>query len=121
MNKPRRQHWVPRLYLRAFATPDTVGEEDPDVWLFHKDEGDPFRTSISNVAATSFLYSHRTTSGERDFDVEDRLSSLESSLAPLWRRLADEFVDLEDSIVRKGIGLFLATLFHRNPQRVDDH
>src|SRR6267142_7057744 len=121
MNNPKRQHWVPRLYLRSFATPDTVGADDPDVWLFHKDKGDPFRTSISNVAVELFLYSSRTANGERDFDVENRLRDLEGVIAPLWRRFAQEFVDLEDSVVRKGVGLFLATLFHRNPQRIDDH
>jgi hypothetical protein len=121
MSKPRRQHWVPRIYLRSFATPDTIGKENPDVWLFHKEAGDPFRTSISNVAAESFLYSPQTANGERDFGIEDQLANLESSIAPLWRRFANEFVDLKNPIVRKGLGLFLSTLFHRNPQRIDDH
>ena len=53
------------LYLRSFATPDTAGEKDPDVWLFHKNEGDPFRTSISNVAVEAFLYSPISATGER--------------------------------------------------------
>ncbi|HKO61190.1 MAG TPA: DUF4238 domain-containing protein [Pyrinomonadaceae bacterium] len=121
MSDPKRQHWVPRLYLRGFATPDTAGQEDPDVWLFHKEEGDPFRTSISNVAAGSFLYSSRSETGERDFTVEKRLGELENTIAPLWRKFANGFVSLEDPTLRKGIGLFISTLFHRNPQRIDDH
>lgn len=121
MTNPRRQHWVPRLYLREFATPDTVGQDNPDVWLFHKDEGDPFRTSISNVASSSFLYSTVSDSGERDFTVESKLSDLESTIAPIWKQLANDFISLEDSTIRKGVGLFVATLFHRNPQRIDDH
>ena len=32
MSDPKRQHWVPTLYLREFATPETDGEDDPDVW-----------------------------------------------------------------------------------------
>jgi len=121
VSNPKRQHWVPKLYLRGFATPDTAGKDDPDVWLFHKEDGDPFRTSISNVAAGSFLYSSRSETGERDFDVEKRLGELENTIAPLWRKFANGFVSLEDLTLRKGISLFISTLFHRNPQRIDDH
>src|SRR5260221_12342043 len=42
-------------------------------------------------------------------------------MAPLWRKFANGFVSLEDVTLRKGIGLFISTLFHRNPQRIDDH
>jgi hypothetical protein len=120
MNHARRQHWNPRLYLRSFATPDTAGKDDPDVWLFHKDEGDPFRTSISNVAVEIFLYSPKLENGQRNFKADSRLQTLESTIAPLWKELAEGRVELDDPVVRKGIGLFLATLFHRNPQRMDD-
>lgn len=120
MNRPRRQHWNPRLYLRSFATLDTAGNDDPDVWLFHKDEGDPFRTSISNVAVEIFLYSPRSGNGQRNFEADGKLQMLESTIAPLWKQLAEGRVELDDPVVRKGIGLFLATLFHRNPQRMDD-
>ncbi len=120
MNQARRQHWTPRLYLRSFATPDTAGRDDPDVWLFHKDDGDPFRTSISNVAVEIFLYSPKSQNGQRNFEADSKLQMLESTIAPLWKELAEDRVDLKDPVVRKGIGLFLATLFHRNPQRMDD-
>lgn len=121
MSDPKCQHWVPMLYLREFATPETGGEEDPDVWLFHKDEGDPFKTSISNVAVQSFLYSVVSEANARDFTAESKLRDLENAIGPLWKRFAREFVNLNDTTVRKGIGLFVATLFHRNPQRIDDH
>lgn len=120
VNNPRRQHWVSRFYLRWFATPDTTGKEDPDVWLFHKEQGDPFRTSITNVAVETFLYSPQTGEAKRDFETEHKLEKLESVIAPLWKKFATNYVDLKDSTVRKGIGLFLATLFHRNPLRMDD-
>jgi hypothetical protein len=98
-----------------------VGKHDPDVWLFHKDEGDPFRTSISNVAVQSLLYSTVSEANARDFTAENKLRDLENAIGPLWKRFANEFVNLDDTIVRKGIGLFVATLFHRNPQRINDH
>lgn len=121
MSDPKRQHWVPMLYLREFATPETAGKDDPDVWLFHKDEGDPFKTSISNVAVQSFLYSTVSEANVRDFAAENKLCDLENVIGPLWKRFAQEFVNLDDTIIRKGIGLFVATLFHRNPQRINDH
>jgi hypothetical protein len=121
MSDPKRQHWVPMLYLREFATPETDGENDPDVWLFHKDDGDPFKTSISNVAVQSFFYSTLSEAAGRDFNAEHKLRDLENAVGPVWKRFAKQFVDLDDTVVRKGIGLFIATLFHRNPQRIDDH
>src|SRR5260370_22801288 len=101
MSDPKRQHWVPKFYLRGFATPDTAGEEDPDVWLFPKEDGEPFRTSISNIAASSFLYSTISETGERDFTVEKILGDLETAIAPLWTKLATDFVSLDNPTVRK--------------------
>jgi Protein of unknown function (DUF4238) len=121
MTKPKRQHWVPRLYLSSFATPETADLEDPYIWCFHKEAGEPFCTSIKNVAAETYLYSPLGQDGARSWEMEDKLAGLESAISPLWRALADDFVDLGHETSRKGIALFVATLFLRNPQRLEDH
>lgn len=83
MNFPRRQHWVPRLYLRAFSELDPAGGHR--VWCIPKEDGDPFRTSIDNVAVQNWLYSPKDGAGIRSGEVEHLLSNLESAIAPLWR------------------------------------
>jgi hypothetical protein len=108
------------LYLRAFATPDTATDDDPQVWCFHKETGDPFKTSVVNVAVGQYLYSPIGDSGQRSFRLERKLSDLEDTVAPVWRDLTDGNVDFSHSPTRKILSLFIATLFLRNPQRVED-
>lgn len=51
MSKPKSQHWVPRFYLRYFATPETKETSEPRAWIFSKEEGPPALTSIRKVGA----------------------------------------------------------------------
>ena len=65
MKLPKQQHWVPRFYLRFFATPETAGGDEPQVWLLSKDEGDPILANVKKVAAQRYLYSPRDERGSR--------------------------------------------------------
>jgi len=119
MSAPKRQHWVPRFYLRQFAVqPSSSGKEQ--VWIFHRKHGsEPILTSIENIAVEKYLYSPPDGQGVRDFTMERRLADLESTMAILWPELANGFVDLGSSSVRKGIALFLAIQLLRHPTRRD--
>jgi hypothetical protein len=115
--KPKNQHWVPKFYLKSFATPDTRDAAEPKVWVFGKDSGDPTLTNLRNIAAKRYLYSPKRPGGSRDWTMEDRLASLETLLAPMWRDVANGFVDLnEHTSLRKAIALFVSTLHFRHPQ-----
>ena len=46
MSKPKRQHWVPRFYLRYFATPQTKETSEPGAWIFSKHGGAPALTRV---------------------------------------------------------------------------
>ena len=115
--KPKNQHWVPRFYLNYFATPESIDSKDPQVWFFFKrpEDGPPVCTNVRNVAARRHLYTPVITGGIRDWAIEVRLAKLESTLAPLWRDLATNFVDLGCESVRKGLSLFTAALMLRHP------
>lgn len=119
-SRPIKQHWTPRLYLRPFATPESAGRVDPLVWCFANgqrttDRDDPFPVSIANVAAERFLYTPIGPDGRRDYEVDDRLTALESTVAPVWSALASDGVDLADAPVRRILALFVATLWLRHP------
>lgn len=121
MNQPKSQHWVPRFYLRHFATQDTRGTDHPKVWIFSSEEGDGDETltSVRNVCAKRYLYSPRSDTRARSWDLERKLASIEDALAGLWPRLANESVDLGDLTVRRGVSLFVALMHLRNPQSLE--
>lgn len=117
MSIPKRQHWVPRFYLKYFATPDSQSGMER-VWIFNrKGEGEPTLTNITNIAAENHLYSPRREDGTRDPQIEKRLSEMESALATLWPRLANDFVDLGSEKVRRALSLFLSIQSLRHPER----
>jgi len=53
MNRAKNQHWVPRFYLRYFATPETRQTKEPKVWIFSKDEndGDESCPNVKNICS----------------------------------------------------------------------
>lgn len=117
MSRPKNQHWVPRFYLRHFATPETYSTDEPQVWIFSKDEkdGDEAVTNIKNICAKRFLYSPKDDVGQRNWELETKLEGLESLLSKRWGQLAEDFVDFSNSSIRKALSLFVATMYLRHP------
>lgn len=121
--KPRQDsnrkhlHWVPEFYLRYFATSNSRGTKRPQVWIFSKDasDGDEFPTNIRNVCGKRYLYALIEQDGSRNWELEDQLEMLEATLGQVWKELAEGFVSLDDSAIRKGVSLFVAVMHLRNP------
>lgn len=122
MSKPKNQHWVPQFYLRYFATPESHTSDEPKVWIFSKNEldGDEAITNIKNICAKRFLYSPKTKTGQRSWDLETKLEGLESLLSIVWEPLAEDFIDLGDSATRKALSLFIAVLHLRHPNSLKE-
>jgi len=84
MTLPKQQHWVPRFYLRFFATPETAGGDEPQVWLLSKDEGGPVLTNIKKVATQRYLYS-QTAHRDNAVSIQTHAQfSPSASSCPLW-------------------------------------
>jgi len=121
MNLPKQQHWVPRFYLRFFATPDTAEADDAQAWILSKDAGDPILTNIKNIAARRYLYSPKDEQGIRHSKTESKLADCEGLLKKIWPLLASDFVDLKgDESTRKALALFISLLHLRHPKRLED-
>jgi len=118
MTTPKRQHWVPRFYLRQFLVPDANPKLE-QVWVFNRKSGEPKLTGIKNIALENHLYSPKHPDGSRDPRLEMKLSDLEGTLAKLWPQLANGFVDLGSTVIRQSIALFLSVQFLRHPDRRD--
>ena len=54
--------------------------------------------------------------GQRDWSLDERLDSLESTLGMVWPALADDFVDLTNQRLRQAVALFTAVMYLRNPE-----
>jgi len=117
MNQPKRHHWVPQFYLRWFATPESANGSNPQVYIFHRDNGEPQLASTRNIAVKNYLYAplQDKEAKTRDFSLESDLAEFEGIMSRLWPTLANNFVDLGAPTFRKAIALFLATLFLRHP------
>lgn len=118
VNRPKSQHWVPRFYLRHFATPETREKDEAQIWMFSNLEGDGDErlTNIKNVCARRYLYSPLDDSGRRVWALEEKLSELEAHLASLWPVLASELLDFGQDDIRRLIALFVSVMHLRSPE-----
>jgi len=118
MNRPKHQHWVPKFYLRYFATPGTRNKKIAKAWVFskHEADGEECLKSVREICGINYLYTPKDEAGERVWHLENKLDKLEASLGLIWPDLADRFVDINDPALRKGLSLFVAVMHMRNPE-----
>lgn len=115
MTKPKRQHWVPRFYLKYFSTPDSKRNKEK-IWVIRPDnDKDPQKRSIREVTIQNYLYSVLSKDGKVDFHLENKLGLLEDDISRLWKELSSNIIDYSSSDVRQGIALFAAVQLLRNP------
>ena len=87
----RKQHWVPRFYLRPFA--DSSGQ----LHAYSRQKGSFFRTNCENLCSMRDLYEveHADATGDATDRfyaqnlIEVKLSELESRIAPLYDRFLE--------------------------------
>lgn len=120
MSKPKKQHWVPRFYLKEFSTDESHSKKESQVWIFSKNKGDPKIVNIKDVAAKRYLYSPKDENGDRSWKMEEELASLEGLISQIWPTFANGYLDLNNQSYRKIISLFLATLYWRHPKRLPE-
>jgi len=104
----KRQHYVPRLLLRAFTVDDKIR-------VFDLDEGKEFRTSTNNTAVESQFYDENIA--DFHLSTEDWLAKLEGDAAPVINRLIDNPANLLSLSVEEefSIARFLVALRFRTP------
>lgn len=106
--KVKRQHYVPQVFLRAFAVNEKVHVVDLD-------EGKEYRTSIANIAVESHFYNENIT--DIHLSTEDWLAQLEGDATSVVGKLLHDpdsimslSIDEEFSLTR-----FLVALRFRTP------
>ncbi len=81
---PRNQHFVPRCYLSEFTDPSTPAGQEPYVWVFDKDGKNSRKRAPKNIFSETHLYTFEFN-GEKDFTIEQSLSTIESKYAYVFR------------------------------------
>ncbi|MFM0496778.1 DUF4238 domain-containing protein [Paraburkholderia caledonica] len=71
---PKRQHYLPRMYLKGFASNGGVA-------VFDRWTGDMRRQTVENTAVEMHIYTFEDGQGRRRYEVEEMLSRVESGLS----------------------------------------
>lgn len=87
--KNKRQHYVPRSYLKAWCDPETPKSQTPYVWMFSKDGTDVRNKSPEKIFCETDFYTIQAEDGERDLTIESNLSRLEGEFANLRKNKLD--------------------------------
>lgn len=78
---PKRQHYLPRTYLKGFASNGGVA-------VFDRWTGDIRRQTVENTAVETHIYTFEDAEGRRRYEVEEMLSQVESGLSDAIPRFA---------------------------------
>ncbi|CAN0639934.1 DUF4238 domain-containing protein [Burkholderia cepacia] len=77
---PKRQHYLPRMYLKGFAS-------DGGVAVFDRQTGELRRQTIENTAVEKHIYTFEDDQGRRRFEIEEMLAQIESGLSDAIPRI----------------------------------
>ncbi|MCZ7977518.1 DUF4238 domain-containing protein [Agrobacterium salinitolerans] len=108
--RTKRQHVVPRFYLRHFTQPD--GE----LWTHDSVMGAARKTTPEKTAFETNIYTPVGEDGARVEVIEDALAKIESQAATIYPELL-AFRAL-DPVAKMDFAAFLATMFARSPAQL---
>ncbi|RVR05113.1 DUF4238 domain-containing protein [Sinorhizobium meliloti] len=108
--RTKRQHVIPRFYLRHFTQPD--GE----LWTHDCVTGSVRKTTPEKTAFETNIYTPVGEDGARIELIEDTLATIESQAASIYPDLL-AFRTL-DPVAKLDFAAFLATMFARSPAQL---
>jgi len=90
MSNPVNQHFVPACYLREFVDP-----KDGFLWIFSKDGKKIRRQKPEKTFRSNHLYTIKI-SGQKDYSIEQNLSSIEGQYAGIFKNKIKKKLPLLD-------------------------
>lgn len=76
--KNKKQHFVPKSYLKAWCDPDTPAGHEPYIWVFKRDSRVGESRAPVNIFWEADFYTQPGQDGERDLSLEDILNRIET-------------------------------------------
>jgi hypothetical protein len=118
MSNPKRQHWAPECYLKAWLDPGRAPADKPYLWRIDRETRAAEALSVDQVCVKTHLYTIRGSGGEKDYAIERALSELEG---PYERTVTEKVIPgapLEPRD-RANLIVFAAAMFARTPAQRD--
>lgn len=106
------QHYVPKCYLREFVDSNTPSGQEPYVWIFKKNDRKGKKKAPSNILKEIDLYTLHVKTGEKDYSIEETLSSLEGRYAEIFRTKIKYKLPLDEE-EHLFLCTFIATMLQR--------
>jgi hypothetical protein len=110
---PVRQHWVPKVYLRAFCAAPIEREQ---IHVRDLADGRNFFASIDRVAVKRHFYTLAPGSPSESYVVEEALGKIESDVGPILAALRAEARLPSAAEEMRVLAEFVATLHMRTRQ-----
>ena len=108
---PKRQHYLPRTYLRGFA-------QDGGVAVFDRHTGEIRRQTVDSTAVESHIYTYVDAEGRRRYDIEEMFSQIEAGLSNAIPRLLEAATYADEDI--QYLLSFIAFAELRTPGALED-
>ncbi|MGQ0800918.1 MAG: DUF4238 domain-containing protein [Pseudomarimonas sp.] len=107
---------MPKVYLKHFATRETVGKPHPKVWVWDvataRTRGGP--TRVDAICRRRLLHTPKLTDGTLDWSMEEDLGKSETLAGGIWPELLTSESPLSDPSVRSFLAHFIAMMHLRN-------
>lgn len=86
MAKYKKQHYIPKSYLKAWCDPNTPKNHTPYIWSFEKNSRTGKNKAPDNIFHETDLYTIWDEDGNRDLTIEHGFSGLEKQFSSIRRK-----------------------------------
>lgn len=118
MSKHKKQHYIPKCYLKAWCDQNCPPNQTPYIWVFEKESRKGRRKAPENIFHETDMYTLRDENGGRDLTIEHGLSQLEGMFTIIRNKKFNYSRDL-DSQEHFIICVFIAAMHSRTRSQLD--
>jgi hypothetical protein len=87
MVEKKKQHTIPKCYLKAWCDPRTPPGQSPYVWRISRDGSEKKKNSPEKSFISTDRYAIKLPSGERDLVIENTLGGIENDFVNVLSRI----------------------------------
>lgn len=97
MSKHKKQHYIPKCYLKAWCDPKCPPNHNPYIWIYEKESRDGRKKSPDNIFHETDMYTISGAGGERILDIEHGLSGLERDFTSVRIKKINHRTELDEA------------------------
>lgn len=113
MAKPKRHHYIPRVYLKNFTN------SNGKVWVYDKELNTLKELSTKDTTLEKELYTITDADGNKDYSLEEFFGKIETTASPIINKIINkQVISLEE---KTQLSLFVALLDNRTVAAIDDY